>query len=159
DVGCGIGFWVHEFCDAGARVHACDLSESAVGLTRRRLECFDLKAEVREGNAERLPYAAETFDHLNCQGVIHHTPDTAQCLREFHRVLRPGGTLCFSVYYKVLPLRRLWLYRIVCRCVRRWLRMGGRGRENMFASSSPEELVRQYDGKENPLGKAFTRNE
>ena len=30
DVGCGIGFWVHQFSRLGAKVSACDLSETAV---------------------------------------------------------------------------------------------------------------------------------
>lgn len=159
DVGCGIGFWVHEFCMRKAIVSACDLSSVAVRLTRKRLELFGLRAEVEEGNAEALPYASGVFDHVNCQGVIHHTPDTAQCLKEFYRVLRPGGTLCFSVYYKILPLRSRLLYRWVSWCTRTWLRMPGRGRENMMAAATPEELVRLYDGSGNPIGKAYTRAE
>jgi SAM-dependent methyltransferase len=159
DVGCGIGFWVHEFCLRKAKVSACDLSDTAVRLTRTRLEMFNMAADVRQGNAERLPYGDGDFDHVNCQGVIHHTPNTAACIEEFHRVLRPGGTLCFSVYYKTLPLRWRWLYRIVSLCTRSWLGMRGRGRERMMLAQTPEELVRMYDGAENPIGKAYTRSE
>ncbi len=159
DVGCGIGFWVHQFCRVGAKVSACDLSEAAVELTLRRLELFGLRADVRQGNAERLPYADGSFDHVNCQGVIHHTPDPPQCIGEFYRVLKPGGTLCFSVYFKLLILRSAPLFKAVTKLLRPWIRMRGRGRENMLWASSPEELVRLYDGAENPIGKAFTRAE
>jgi ubiquinone/menaquinone biosynthesis C-methylase UbiE len=158
DVGCGIGFWVHEFCLRKARVSACDLSDVSVQLSRKRLELFGLNADVREGNAEQLPYESGSFDYVNCQGVIHHTPDTGRCLREFHRVLRPGGVACFSVYRKTLPLRYRWLYRIVSWCTRGWLGLPGRGRENMMASE-PDELVRIFDGADNPLGKAYTQTE
>jgi SAM-dependent methyltransferase len=159
DVGCGIGFWVHEFALRKARVSACDLSDKSVGLTRERLRLFDLTADVRQANAEELPYPDGSFDHLNCQGVIHHTPHTAKCLEEFHRVLRPGGTLSFSVYYKVLALRWQWLYRLISWSTRGWLGLRGRGRENMMSAATPDELVRLYDGSENPLGKAYTRAE
>lgn len=159
DVGCGVGFWVDRFCRTGAVVSACDLTETAVDLTSRRLELFGLKADVRSGNAEDLPYPESVFHHVNCQGVIHHTPDTARCLREFHRVLRPGGTLCFSVYNKTLPLRWRWLYRMVRTLTQSWLGLPGRGRENMLTATTPEELVRRYDGIQNPIGKAYTREE
>jgi SAM-dependent methyltransferase len=159
DVGCGIGFWVHRFCAEGAAVTACDLTARAVELTRQRLGLFDLQAEVSEGNAEALPYENARFDHVNCQGVIHHTPNTETCIGEFRRVLRPGGTLCFSVYYRVLALRSPWLFQIITALARGWVALPGRGRENMLRTSAPEELVRLYDGRDNPIGKAFTRAE
>src|SRR4051794_10106732 len=128
DVGCGIGFWVHEFAERKARVSACDLSDKSVALTRERLRLYGLTADVRQANAEELPYADGSFDHVNCQGVIHHTPHTGKCLQEFHRVLRPGGTLSVSVYYKVFALRWRWLYPLVTWSTRGWLGLRGRGR-------------------------------
>ncbi|MCC6862082.1 MAG: class I SAM-dependent methyltransferase [Bryobacterales bacterium] len=159
DVGCGIGFWVHQFCMRGADVAACDLTSRAVELTRERVRMFNLQAVISEGNAEALPYEAGRFDHVNCQGVIHHTPGTAACIAEFHRVLRPGGTLCFSVYYRLLALRSRSLFRLVAALARGWVVLPGRGRENMLRAADPDELVRQYDGLDNPLGRAFTRAE
>jgi len=159
DVGCGIGFWVHEFAMRKALVSGCDLSDNSAALTRERLRLYGLEADVRQANAEELPYAAGSFDHINCQGVIHHTPRTAKCLEEFHRVLRPGGTVSFSVYYKVLALRWKWLYRLISWSTRGWLGLRGRGRENMMSASTPDELVRLYDGSDNPIGKAYTSSE
>ena len=159
DAGCGPGFWVRQFCQLGANVSACDLTETAVQLTKRHLEFFGLQADLRQGNAEALPYDFESFDHVNCQGVIHHTPNAAQCIREFHRVLRPGGTLCVSVYYKALPLRWNWLYRLTSFLTRSWLGMKGRGRERMMYAKDGAELVRLYDGAENPIGRSYTRAE
>ena len=159
DVGCGIGFWTEQLARRGARVQACDLSDAGANLTRRRAELFQFSARVCQGNAEQLPYRDASFDHVNCQGVIHHTPETAACLREFHRVLRPQGTLCFSVYYKGLPLRSRALFRVVSAITRPVFRLKGRGRENMMAAPNPDEIVRLYDGAENPLGKAYTRAE
>jgi SAM-dependent methyltransferase len=159
DAGCGPGFWVRQFCERGANVSACDLSQVAVQLTKRHLELFGLRADLRQGNAEALPYESESFDHVNCQGVIHHTPDTRQCIREFHRVLRPGGTLSVSVYYRSLPLRWSWLYRLISWLTKSWLGMSGRGRENMLHAKDAEELVRLYDGAENPIGRSYTRVE
>jgi 2-polyprenyl-3-methyl-5-hydroxy-6-metoxy-1,4-benzoquinol methylase len=159
DVGCGIGIWVHHLRERGANVTACDLSDSAVQLTSRRVALFDLRAAVAQGNAEQLPFADGSFDHVNCQGVIHHTPNTAACLREFHRILKPGGTLSFSVYYKVWALRSKMFFRLARLAGGIVINFQGRGRESMFTARSPEDLVRYYDGAENPLGKAFTWKE
>lgn len=158
DVGCGVGFWVGQFCKRGAQVHACDLTERAVEITRRRLQLFGLQADVQLGNAEQLPYPDASFDHVNCQGVIHHTPNPQACVAEFHRVLRPGGTLCLSVYYKTLALRSPLVF-VMIRALNSLIKMRGRGREDMLTAATPEELVRMYDGAANPLGIAYTRKQ
>jgi SAM-dependent methyltransferase len=160
DVGCGPGFWVRYFLRQGVReVHACDLTQTAVALTRRSLELFGLEADVRVGNAEALPYPDATFDHVNCQGVIHHSPSPASAVREFHRVLRPGGTVCFSVYHKGFLLRHPLLLRAVAAILRPFVGLKGRGREDLLASGDAQEIVRMYDGAANPIGMAFTREE
>ena len=159
DVGCGIGIWVHLFRERGANVIACDLSDSAVQLTRRRVELFQLQTPLAQANAGTTPFASGSVDHVNCQGVIHHTPNTAACLREFHRILKPGGTLSFSVYYKVWALRSKTFFSLARLAGRLIINFQGRGRESMFTARSPEDLVRYYDGADNPLGKAFTWKE
>lgn len=159
DVGCGIGIWVHHLRQRGARVTACDLSDSGARLTSRRISLFDLEAEVAQANAEQLPFATGAFDHVNCQGVIHHTPNTQACIDEFYRVLRPGGTLSFSVYYKVWALRSSLFFRMARIAGSLLIRFRGRGRETMFSVKSPADLVRYYDGAENPIGKAYTWTE
>lgn len=159
DVGCGNGFWTVQLARRGFAVTACDLTARAADLTRRRLALSGLTAEVGEGNAEDLPFPDGAFDHVNCQGVIHHTPDPARCLAEFRRVLRAGGTACVSVYYKTLPLRSRLLFRVVAAAAGRVMTLTGRGREGMFRAGTPEELVRRYDGADNPIGRAYTRRE
>jgi SAM-dependent methyltransferase len=161
DVGCGPGFWVRYFLRRGfPHVSACDLTRKALELTRHSLALFDLPTcHLQVGNAEALPYDAGTFDHVNCQGVIHHTPETAQCVREFHRVLKPGGTVCFSVYHKNFILRSRWLLKLISKALSGTVKLEGRGREALLADPRAEEIVRRYDGIDNPVGKAFTRSE
>ena len=160
DVGCGPGFWVRYFLRMGIRdVHACDLTATAVALTKRSLELFELAADIKVGNAEQLPYPNGMFDHVNCQGVIHHTPSPENSLREFHRVLKPGGTVCFSVYHKNFLLRHPLLLKIVSTLTHRFIGLKGRGRENLLSSGNSEEIVRLYDGSNNPIGRSYTKHE
>lgn len=161
DLGCGIGFWVSEFGLRGFNnLHAADLTKNALKLTRKRLAAYGLTAKLSQQNAERLTFASDFFDHVNCQGVIHHTPDTKAAIAEIARVLKPGGTASISVYYHN-PILKLWPYL-------RWLgwllaKLGGglkgRGREKIFLIRDVEEIVRLYDGDANPIGKTYSRDE
>jgi len=161
DLGCGIGFWTAEFAMRGLHgLVAADLTQRALDLTRSRLQAQGLSADLRRENAESLSFADDTFDHVNCQGVIHHTPDTARAIAEIARVVKAGGTASVSVYYRN-PILRAWPYL-------RWLgialaRLGGglkgRGRESIFLQRDPAEIVRLYDGEENPIGKCYSREQ
>jgi ubiquinone/menaquinone biosynthesis C-methylase UbiE len=46
-----------------------------------------------EGEAERLPFADESFDVVVSNGVIDLIPDKDAVFGELHRVLTPGGRL------------------------------------------------------------------
>jgi ubiquinone/menaquinone biosynthesis C-methylase UbiE len=161
DLGCGIGFWVAEFAMRGLNhLHAADLTQQALTLTAKRLEVYGLRAELSQQNAESLLFDDCSFDHVNCQGVIHHTPDTQAAISEIARVLIPGGTASISVYYRN-PILKAWPYL-------RWLgwplaKLGGglkgRGREKIFLEKDVDEIVRLYDGSENPLGKSYTQSQ
>jgi len=161
DLGCGIGFWVTEFAMRGfVNLTAADLTQQALAITKLRLNHYDVNASLSQQNAEQMDFGDQIFDHVNCQGVIHHTPNTEQTIKEIARVLGPEGTASISVYYRNLILLG-WPYL-------RWLgwalnKLGGglrgRGRENIFLEKEVDQIVRLYDGSKNPLGKSFTREQ
>lgn len=159
DIGCGPGIWTRELARRGYRVSAIDLTSAAVALAKSSIELFGLAADIREGDAENLPFADASFDGVVSHGVIHHTPDTAKCVREMARVLRPDGTAVVSVYYRNLVLRSKWLSRVLPVALSSWVALPGRGRERLLACGDADEIVRRYDGVRNPLGKAFTAAE
>ena len=161
DLGCGIGFWTAEFGMRGLQnLTACDLTPQAIKLTEKRLAIYGIEADLREENAENLSFADGTFDHVNCQGVVHHTPNTQKAVSEIARIIKPGGSASISVYYRNIILR-YWP-------VIRWLAfplslagggLKGRGREQIFTKSNVDEIVRLYDGKDNPIGKSYSREQ
>jgi ubiquinone/menaquinone biosynthesis C-methylase UbiE len=161
DLGCGVGFWVTEFAFLGFKnLFAADLTTTALDLTKKRLELFGYSAELSQQNAEQMTFENNEFDYINCQGVIHHTPNTELAVQEIARVLKPGGTGSISVYYKN-PILRLWP-------LLRWFgwilaKLGGglkgRGRENIFLEKDVSEIVRLYDGDTNPLGKCYSKTQ
>lgn len=161
DLGCGIGFWATEFAMRGlANIHAADLTENALRLTEERLLAYGLTADTSIQNAESLSFSDGAFGHINCQGVIHHTPNTERAVAEIARVLRPGGTASVSVYYRN-PILRSWPVIRLLGWPLAVLGGGlkGRGRENIFLEKNADEIVRLYDGSDNPIGKSYTEKQ
>lgn len=70
---------------------------------------------VMLGDLERLPLSAESVDLVMSRSVFEHLAHPLAVLREFKRVLRPGGALVFTTpnkyYYSCLVARvtPLWL--------------------------------------------------
>jgi ubiquinone/menaquinone biosynthesis C-methylase UbiE len=104
EIGVGLGSDHIRFARAGARLTGVDLTEASIELTRRRLALEGLSSNLRRADAESLPFPDNHFDVVYSWGVLHHTPDSDQAIREALRVLRPGGRACLMLY-----ARRSWV--------------------------------------------------
>ncbi len=100
EVGCGSGFAVQLFAEAGADIVARDLTEWAVETTTARLAAFGLTADVAQGDGEALDLDDASFDLVFSWGVIHHSTDMDRALAELVRVLKPSGRLVVMVYHR-----------------------------------------------------------
>jgi SAM-dependent methyltransferase len=100
EIGCGTGVHAALLARAGARVTAVDLTPTAVDLTARRLALAGLEADVREADAEALPFADASFDFVWSWGAIHHSERTDRVIGEIARLLRPGATVALMVYHR-----------------------------------------------------------
>lgn len=100
EIGVGLGADHQRFVEAGAQACGIDLTPRAVKLCRQRLAAFGLDSDVEVGDAEQLPYEADTFDLVWSWGVLHHSPDPSAAVREIHRVLKPGATAKVMIYHK-----------------------------------------------------------
>jgi SAM-dependent methyltransferase len=77
-----------------------DLTDYATQSTAKRMELFGLKARILKMDAEKLGFNDNSFDFVWSWGVIHHSSNTEQILKEIQRVLRPGGKAVIMVYYR-----------------------------------------------------------
>jgi len=110
EIGVGLGADHQRFAEAGAELSGVDITERAVEHARRRFAVFGLHSDLRVADAERLPFADNTFDLVYSWGVIHHTPDTGRAAREIVRVLKPGGEYRVMIYHRAsLVGLMLWL--------------------------------------------------
>jgi ubiquinone/menaquinone biosynthesis C-methylase UbiE/glycosyltransferase involved in cell wall biosynthesis len=104
EIGVGMGSDFLRWVRAGAEATGVDLTDRAVTLTRQRLAEEGLEADVRQADAENLPFEDGSFDLVYSWGVLHHTPDPEKALAEAQRVLAPGGELKVMLYH-----RRSWV--------------------------------------------------
>ena len=92
DVGCGTGFGTEGLLQHTDDVYGLDQS---VHQLEQAWAKFGRTGRVKffRGDAERLPFAADSFDHYWSSGSIEYWPNPVDALTEARRVTRPGGTV------------------------------------------------------------------
>ncbi|MET0435506.1 MAG: class I SAM-dependent methyltransferase [Cellulomonas sp.] len=89
DVGCGTGELLADAASRGAAVAGADVAPGMVARARRAAPA----ADVREADAEDLPWPGAAFDVVTAVNVLHLADDPAAAVAEAARVLAPGGVL------------------------------------------------------------------
>jgi ubiquinone/menaquinone biosynthesis C-methylase UbiE len=104
EIGVGMGADHVEWAKSFPRsLSGVDLTSRAIENTSRRLNLYGFQSDLRVGDAEALPFEDNSFDIVYSWGVLHHSPNTAQAIREVLRVLRPGGSARVMIYHKYSP--------------------------------------------------------
>lgn len=84
-----------------------DISPEMLAVGQRRIADagFSERISTQEGNAEALPFAANTFDAYTIAFGIRNVTHIDAALAQAHRVLRPGGRfLCLEFSECQVPL-------------------------------------------------------
>ena len=95
DVGCGTGALLERLSETHpvVQLSGIDPVPEMLAIARQRLSPA---IELREGWAERLPFAAERFDVVVACNMFHYIHEPTAALQEMMRVLRPGGQLVIT---------------------------------------------------------------
>jgi SAM-dependent methyltransferase len=92
DVGCGPGAFIADLHDLGAIAAGIDPAHRMIELAQRRTP----SADIRVGEAERLPWESAFFDVVTAINALQFADDTLDALAEFARVVVPGGSIAIA---------------------------------------------------------------
>jgi SAM-dependent methyltransferase len=93
DIGCGTGFLSFELAARGHRVIGVDFAPAMLALARQKAAERAAAIRFEEADAERLPFAAGSFDLAVSRHLLWTLPHPEAAIDEWLRVLRPGGRL------------------------------------------------------------------
>jgi SAM-dependent methyltransferase len=94
NAGCGAGSFTLRLLDAGYEVTSVDASEAFVERVR---QLVGDRGAVELADLHALRFEAGAFDAIVCGEVLEHLDDDQTAVREFARVLKPGGVVLASV--------------------------------------------------------------
>ncbi len=113
DVGCGTGTNLMLYHEAGCKAFGIDLSSAMVETAQEKLEN---SAEIRLGDASKMPYSDNSFDLVTGFFILHEMPNQIRpvVIREMERVLKQYGRILLIDYYRG-PIRfpKGWMYKII----------------------------------------------
>ena len=98
EIGGGMGTDLAQFAGNGATVTDLDLSAGHLSLAKENFALRGLNGSFVLHDAETLPFPDDSFDLVYSNGVLHHTPNTREVVREIFRVLKPGGRTLVMMY-------------------------------------------------------------
>jgi len=90
DFGSGTGNLTLKFLNKGCFVTACDISQKELDILMKKvINNKNLKVSLLRD--KKLPFEDNSFDIVATYSVLHHIPDYLFTIKEFIRVLKPGG--------------------------------------------------------------------
>ena len=94
DVGCASGVLTKMIAQKGFKVHGIDVLETSIEIAREFNSTPNASFEVRD--ILKQPFPENSFDCITFLETIEHVENPSSYLREFHRILRPGGCVILS---------------------------------------------------------------
>jgi SAM-dependent methyltransferase len=96
DAGCGPGTYHPELAARRVHVVGIDLFGGMVRDARGRSVRRHDDVRLARATVERIPFRDASFDRIMCNHMLYHVPDQLAALREFRRVVRPGGRVVLA---------------------------------------------------------------
>lgn len=142
DVGCGNAYVLSKYALQGANVFGVDITKTAIDISKKRFKLLGIRGVFKKADAEKLPFAENSFDLVCSMGVLHHVPDTEKAIKEIFRVLKPGGKFISMFYH-----RNSARYYIYFRAL------------SILRNKPMTQVVNENDGIGNPKAAVFTKKQ
>lgn len=98
DAGSGNGYLCRKLAKAGATMVGVELSEAFLDIAVRHETAEPLGISYRRGDLADMPFLGDgSFDRIVSNYVLQDVLDLPGVLKEFRRVLKPGGTIIATV--------------------------------------------------------------
>ena len=92
EVSFGTGYLLMQYANK-FETYGVDINARMMAVAKRNLKNDRVRAVLRQGNVEQLPYEDEYFDTVVNTMALSGYPDGASAMSEMRRVLKTGGRL------------------------------------------------------------------
>ena len=96
DIGTGRGQFAVYLARLGFCVTGIDLSENMISQAKKHAKKNTLAIDFKIQDAEELKFNDNTFDVVVSRNLLWTLPDPYKAVKEWRRILKPGGTLVIS---------------------------------------------------------------
>lgn len=103
DAGCGTGTYSSVVLNHVKKIEAVELNLGMINRAREKLFDAEVKDNIafHHGSIDEMPFENESIDAIMVNQVLHHLPQAfprdfsklKEVIKEFHRILKPGGIL------------------------------------------------------------------
>ncbi len=132
DVGAGTGFLSFVLYDMGIKVISTDLSRGMLSCASQTSYQRKIDLDLCQGDAESLPFKSTSFDLVTSRHLLWTLPDPHRAIKEWMRILRPGGM--------ILAIDGNWHDPSVKKKLARWVS----GRLNSFSEDQNPVPFRKF---------------
>jgi trans-aconitate methyltransferase len=98
DVGCGTGVLTATILEQADPSRVTGIDSSAIFIEAAQNGIADSRASFKQGDAQGIPEASDSFDFAVSGLVLNFVPDKEAMIRDMARVVRPGGTVALYVW-------------------------------------------------------------
>lgn len=93
EIGCGTGLFTKELAQTDNTIVAIDISDALIQKATERVHAPNVNFVL--GNAYQTPFDSTSYDFIVGSSSLHHL-DVDSALKEFSRILKPGGKIMFT---------------------------------------------------------------
>ncbi|MFH0703166.1 MAG: class I SAM-dependent methyltransferase [bacterium] len=93
EIGCGTGLFTEEIAKTNNKLTSIDISSELIELAKQRVCSVNVIFMLE--NAYNTNFIEDSFDFIIGSSVLHHL-DIDLALKEFYRLLKPGGKIMFT---------------------------------------------------------------